>query len=49
MIKLFVDHNLPPAAFNFIEFATATDDLDGAMLVCNIQARCVIVARYLLG
>ena len=36
-------------AFNLIEFVIATDDLDGVVLVCNIQPSSVIVARYLLS
>ena len=48
-VKLFVGHDLLTEAFNLVEFATATDDLDSAVLVCIIQASSVVLAGYLLG
>ena len=35
-LKVFVDHDLPAAAFNLIEFTKATNNLDGAVFVCVI-------------
>lgn len=48
MVKLFVSHDHPSAPFNLIEFATATDNLDGTLSVCIIPASKVIVDGYLL-
>ena len=46
---MFVSHDLPAATFNSTKFAKAIEDIDGAVLVCIIQASKVIDAGYLLG
>ena len=48
-VKLFIGHDIPPAAFNFLEFAWKVDKLDGAVRVCTIQVSTVVTASYLLG
>ena len=49
IVKVFVGHDLPAAAFNSIEFAKAIDNIDGAVSVCVIQASKVLAAGYLPG
>ena len=48
-VKLFVGHDIPAAAFNSLEFSQKADELDGAVLVCIIQASKVVEAGYLVG
>ena len=48
-LKMFVSHDLPTTTFNSIDFAKATGSIDGAVLVCVIQASKVVEAGYLLG
>ena len=48
-VKMFVVHDTPPISFNSAEFATACNDLDGAVSVSCIQASATSKAGYLLG
>ena len=48
-VKAVVGHDLPAAAFNLIEFAIATDNIDSVVLVHVIQASKVVEVGYLLG
>ena len=49
IIKVFIGHDLPAAAFNLIKFARATENIDSAVSVCVIQSSKVVRAGYLLG
>ena len=49
IVKVFVGHDLPAAAFNSIKFAKATDDIDGTVLICVIQASKTVKTGYLLS
>ena len=49
IVEFLVGHDLPAVAFNSIEFAKATDDFDGAIATCVIQASQVVEAGYLPG
>ena len=48
-VKLFVGHGIPSAVFNSLEFSPKADELDGAVRMCFVQARKVVVAGYLVG
>ena len=48
-IEMFVAPVTPPISFNAVEFATACNDLDGAVSVSCIQASTTSRAGYLLG
>ena len=49
MVKLFVGHNMPPAAFNSKECAKVAYVRDGAVCVCTIQNSKVVEVGYLQG
>ena len=48
-VKIFVGHNMPPAAFNSKECAKIAYERDGAVRVCTIQNSKVVEAGYLQG
>ena len=49
VVKTFVAHNLLQFSINSIEFASACDDLEGAVSNSNIQVSTTIEAGHLIG
>ena len=48
-VKIFVGHDMPPAAFNSKECAKVAYERDGAVCVCTIQNSKVVEVGYLQG